>query len=88
MEPPVRKDEDRAWKHILEVRFRQFLSFYFPSLARKIDWRTRPVFLEQELQHIVPRSQGKRHVVDALARRKPFRFPGLGRTISEFPCSK
>jgi hypothetical protein len=68
VEHSVRKDEDRAWKHILEVRFRQFLSFYFPSLARKIDWRTRPVFLEQELQHIVPRSQGKRHVVDALAR--------------------
>ncbi|MGQ9590309.1 MAG: cytosolic protein [Planctomycetota bacterium] len=66
--PLPRKDEDSAWKHILEVRLREFLAFYFPSIARRIDWSGKPAFLKQELQRILPRSEGRKHIVDALAR--------------------
>ncbi len=61
-----RREEDSAWKHILETHFRQFLVFDFPALHRKIDGSYRPVSLGQEVRRILPRSRGRHAVVDKL----------------------
>lgn len=64
----ARIDFDSAWKLAIEVFFRQALHLLFPSVAREIDWRHEPVFLNTELRKIRPHSLSQKRFVDVLAR--------------------
>ena len=68
MKPRARKEEDSAWKHILETHFREFLAFYFPDLYRKIDRSQKAMSLDKELQRILPRSRQGNLIVDRLCK--------------------
>jgi len=57
---------DSPWKQIIERHFPAFLAFYFPRVHEAIDWRTRPIFLEKELQQIRPDHKEGRKIVDKL----------------------
>jgi Domain of unknown function (DUF4351) len=53
---------DSPWKSIIELYFRQFIGFYFPTIETDIDWTHPPQFLDQELQKIVRDGEtGKRY---------------------------
>jgi hypothetical protein len=53
---------DSPWKTVIELFFRAFMQFYFPSIAAEIDWTYPPIFLDQELQKIVRDGEtGKRY---------------------------
>jgi hypothetical protein len=61
-------DHDSPWKEALEVYFRAFLVLLFPDLHADIDWSRGYVFLDKELQKILPRAQRGRLYVDKLAK--------------------
>lgn len=59
---------DAAWKHILDCYFQQFMEFFFPVLAKQIDW-TKPVeFMDKELQAITAESMIGQRFVDTLVK--------------------
>ena len=61
-------DYDNPWKQALEGAFPEFMAFYFPEAAARIDWQRGHEFLDQELRQVVRDAEsGKRHV-DKLAR--------------------
>ena len=55
-------DFDSPWKEALEVYFRAFLALFFPRIHADIDWSRGFVFLDKELQKIVPKTAGGRLV--------------------------
>jgi len=61
-------DFDTAWKQALEWFFEPFLQFFFPSIQGAIDWSREPVFLDKELQQIVPEAETGRGTVDKLVK--------------------
>ena len=62
----MRIDRDGAWKEAIERFLREFLGFFFPPVARDIDWRRKPVFRDKELRRIAPRSESESGVADSL----------------------
>ncbi len=45
---------DAAWKLVIEHLFRPFLEMLFPPVAALVDWSRKPVFLDGQLQAILP----------------------------------
>jgi len=61
-------DFDTAWKQALEWFFEPFLGFFFSATHGEIDWSREPVFLDKELQEIVPEAEAGRGTVDKLVK--------------------
>ena len=59
---------DTAWKQALEWFFEPFLEFFFPAIHAAIDWSREPVFMDKELQQVVPDAQTGRNTVDKLVK--------------------
>jgi hypothetical protein len=59
--PPTQADS--AWKDALDLWFREFMEFFYPELAKKIDWLAGYESLDKELQMIINQAMlGKRNV--------------------------
>ena len=57
----TKKQEDSAWKDILEKYFPEFLQFFFPQIYKDINFSYKPEFLDKEFQKILKRNEiGKR----------------------------
>jgi Domain of unknown function (DUF4351) len=64
----ARVDQDSPWKSILREYFREAIEFFFPAVARVIDW-SRPVeFLDKEFQQITPDAEIGRRFADQLVK--------------------
>ncbi len=64
--PPAHADE--AWKHVLSVYFKKFMLFFYPDLAKKIDWTAGYETLDQELFKITSESIVGTRRVDKLVK--------------------
>jgi hypothetical protein len=61
-------DYDSPWKDVIQHAFPEFMEFYFPDAAARIDWAEGHEFLETELRQVVRDAElGRRHA-DVLAR--------------------
>ncbi len=58
--------EDGAWKEVLTHLFREFMEFFFPDIAAKIDFTCGYKFLDKEFQQIVRGAETGRRIVDKL----------------------
>ncbi len=57
-----RQDADSPWKSILRTYFPEAIEFFFPDIAKTIDWQIPPVFLDKEFQQLSPNAEvGKRY---------------------------
>ncbi len=65
-----RAHADEAWKHVLNVYFQQFMCFFYPDLAEKIDWAAGYEILDQELLKITSDSMISTRRVDKLIKVK------------------
>ena len=59
---------DIAWKQALEWFFEPFAGFFFAEVHREIDWSREPIFLDKELQQVVPEAATGRGTVDKLVK--------------------
>jgi hypothetical protein len=59
-------DYDNPWKAFIELYFRDFLSFFFPTIEADIDWSKPVRFLDKELQKIVRDSEIPKRYADKL----------------------
>src|SRR5205823_299662 len=59
-------DFDTPWKEALDRYFPLFLAFFFPAIAREIDWARGYEALDKELQQIVREAELGRRLVDKL----------------------
>lgn len=48
----IRANHDSAWKDILDSYFKEFMEFFYPEIAEKIDWSAGYEALDKELQTI------------------------------------
>ena len=65
---PPTDDYDSPWKDAVERYFPEFMRFYFPDAAAKIDWSKEYVFLDQELRAVVQDAELGKRFVDKLVR--------------------
>jgi flagellar biosynthesis/type III secretory pathway protein FliH len=61
---------DSAWKDVIDVYFCEFMEFFYPALAKLIDWSVRHEFLDKELQAILPKAMHGKRFVDKLVKVK------------------
>ena len=61
---------DSAWKDILNVWFYEFMLFFYPELAEKIDWSAGYETLDKELQMITTQAMLGKRFVDKLMKVK------------------
>jgi hypothetical protein len=61
-------DFDSPWKEALELYFQAFLALFYPHIHADIDWSRGYVFLDKELQKIVPKAGRGRLYVDKLVK--------------------
>jgi hypothetical protein len=55
-------DADSPWKSILRAYFPEAINFFFPTIAKLIDWQSPAVFLDKEFQQLSPNAEvGKRY---------------------------
>ena len=66
--PPPADDYDTPWKEAVTRYFPEFIAFYFPDAARRIDWTKGYAFLDQELAQIVKDAELGKRLVDKLVR--------------------
>jgi len=59
---------DHPWKHIIERHFQDFTKFFFPRLAKQINWQIPVEFLDQELSKVVRSAVNKSRRVDKLVK--------------------
>jgi hypothetical protein len=59
-------DFDSPWKEALEVYFRPFLTLFCPHIEADINWSRGHVFLDKELQKVLPKAASGRLYVDKL----------------------
>jgi hypothetical protein len=56
------QDADSPWKSVLRGYFPEAVDFFFPEIAKLIDWRSPPVFLDKEFVRLSPNAKiGKRY---------------------------
>lgn len=60
-------DQDNAWKELLDHHFREFIEFFFPTIAAEINWTRKPVFLDKELPKLEPANTSGARIADKLA---------------------
>jgi len=62
-------DYDGRWKMIIEQLFDDFMAFFMPKLFEEIDFSKGVVFLDKELQKIMPQKERKgKRISDCLAK--------------------
>jgi hypothetical protein len=63
-----RADQDSPWKLMLRQYFQEAIEFFFPDIAKTVDW-TRPIeFLDKEFQKITPDAELGRRFADQLVK--------------------
>lgn len=67
-------DYDSPWKAMLEGFFQEFMTFFFPAIAKEIDWRGYE-FLDKELQQVVRDAEVGRRIADKLVKVKRLDAP-------------
>jgi hypothetical protein len=65
---PDTSDFDHPWKDLIQRFFPDFMAFFFPEVASRIDWQREFAFLEQELRQVVRDAETGPKRVDKLAR--------------------
>ncbi|AEG30870.1 RpnC/YadD family protein [Thiomicrospira cyclica] len=60
------QDHDSPWKEALELRFPEFLALLFPHVYALINWQREVIFLDKELQQILPNAENGRTYADKL----------------------
>jgi Domain of unknown function (DUF4351) len=64
----ARADQDSPWKLVLRQYFPEAIAFFFPHIAKEVDW-TKPVeFLDKEFQQITPDAEMGRRFADQLVK--------------------
>ena len=63
-----RTDYDSPWKNALEAYFEECVHFFFPEMAREVDWARGYLFLEKELQQVANNAAVGRRYADKLVR--------------------
>ncbi|MFW6373015.1 MAG: hypothetical protein ACOC3W_04880 [Thermodesulfobacteriota bacterium] len=63
-----RDDYDSRWKEILSAYFREFMEFFFPHIAREIDWSRGYELLDKELRQITRESEVGFRLADQLVK--------------------
>lgn len=63
-----RDDYDSPWKEILTAYFEQFMVFFFPDAALKIDWSRGCISLDKELRQITREAETGGRLADKLFR--------------------
>ncbi|WP_218813818.1 hypothetical protein [Rickettsiella endosymbiont of Dermanyssus gallinae] len=66
----VRSEQDSAWKDILDAYFKEFIEFFYPVIAKKIDWLSGYEALDSELQSITTDAMIGKTFVDKLVKVK------------------
>jgi hypothetical protein len=61
-----RSNQDSAWKDILDAYFQEFMEFFYPDIAKKIDWIAGYEPLDKELQAITTDAMIGKRFVDKL----------------------
>ena len=57
----VYSDSDSGWKEAIEIYFREFVSFFFPTIYDEVDLEKGYQFLDKELERVVRDAEiGKR----------------------------
>jgi hypothetical protein len=57
-----RRDEDSPWKRILRGYLPEAIKFFFPEIAKLVDWGSPPIFLDKEFEQLAPNGAiGKRY---------------------------
>lgn len=64
----LRFDEDSPWKKVLRSYFQDALSFFFPDIAKFIDWDAPIFFLDKEFQQISTNAKFGKRFADLLVR--------------------
>jgi len=65
---------DSPWKNVLQIYFKDFISFFFPYLYSSIDWTKQIEFLDKELRQVTRDAEIGRRLADALI--KVYRING------------
>jgi Domain of unknown function (DUF4351) len=64
----LRADQDSPWKLVLRQYFREAMEFFFPDVAKVVDW-TKPIeFLDKEFQKITPDAAVGKRFADQLVK--------------------
>jgi Domain of unknown function (DUF4351) len=64
----VRADQDSPWKLILRQYFQEAVEFFYPDIAKVVDWRRPVEFLDKEFQKITPDAEIGRRFADQLVK--------------------
>ncbi|MGB6976916.1 MAG: hypothetical protein WBE18_05640 [Gammaproteobacteria bacterium] len=64
--PPIQADS--AWKDVIDAYFPEFMNFFYPTLAEKINWAAGYEALDKELQTLSSKSKIGKRYVDKLMR--------------------
>ncbi len=64
--PPAHADA--AWKQVLRSYFPEFMRFFFPELASKIDWAEGIEFRDKELDALTTESMTGKRIADMLVK--------------------
>ena len=65
-----RANQDSAWKDILDAYFKEFMEFFYPEIAQKINWILPYETLDNELQSITTGAMLGKTFVDKLVKVK------------------
>jgi hypothetical protein len=63
-----RDEYDLPWKDVVEARFEDFMSFFFPQIHDEIDWSRGYEFLDQELSQVVRDAELGKRLADKLVK--------------------
>lgn len=63
-----RDEYDSPWKEILSLYFQEFMEFFFPEIAKEIDWRRGYELLDKELRQITRESEVGFRLADNLVK--------------------
>ncbi|WP_218814203.1 hypothetical protein [Rickettsiella endosymbiont of Dermanyssus gallinae] len=66
MSKKIRSEQDSAWKDVLDAYFQEFTEFFYPDIAKKIDWSHGYTALDKELQSITTDAEDGKRFVDKL----------------------
>jgi len=81
----VSSEADSGWKEAIEIYFKQFLSFFFPTIYDEIDLKKGMErglkkgyeFLDKELEKVVRKSESSKRFADKLIKVYLMSFFGL-----------
>ena len=64
----LRHDIDSPWKDVIDLYFKEFMIFFYPDIARDIDWSKAPIFMDKELSKITTDAKTGIRYVDKLVK--------------------